>query len=472
MALRSQPALTRRNLGSLPRWVSRPSYDVAQLHPGIVHIGVGCFHRGHQAAYLDALAEVNPSAAWSVTGVGLRSCSMRTELLSQDLLYTAVQRSTSGANARVVGIHRDYHSYRDDRARVLATLRDERTKIVSLTITAPAYRAEAAESSAFSLIAEGLRRRRRLGLDPFTVMSCDNLPGNGDATRRLVLESAEAMEPGLAEWILENVSFPNSMVDRITPPVSETGAVELSRLLKIRDQAPVVTEVASHWAVEDDFPQGRPPLEEVGVQLVTDVRPHVEMKMRMLNAAHVAIGFLGGRLGHLTTDDALNDPALFALVDELTRAEVMPLLDPVPGVYLPAYQREVLERLRNPAMRDPVERLRRRGSVRVQNYVLPSLERAVARRAPHAILTGVVAAWIEEVRRVASYDTSTASAVAALGDELAGPLLAPARMADRDVRPFLAVAPGFQSLRQCPDFVESLQSILTGMSSEGHAAAS
>ena len=472
MLQRPRNTLTRRSLRSLPNWVSRPSYDVTQLDPGIVHLGVGCFHRGHQAAYLDALAELDPSSAWSVTGVGLRSCSKRAELLSQDLLYTAVQKSTGGVNARVIGILRDYHSLALNPDRVLASLTDPRTKIVSLTVTAPSYRDDADESSAFTLIAEALRGRRHRALDPFTVLSCDNMPANGDAARQLVVAAAERSEPGLASWVEENVSFPNSMVDRITPPVSDHGAVELSRLLKIQDRAPVVTEAASHWVVEDDFPHGRPPLEDVGVQLVTDVRAHVEMKMLMLNAAHVAIGFLGGRGGHLTTDGAMQDPLVAAAVDQLTRAEVMPLLDPVPGVHLPAYQQEVLERLRNPAVRDPVERLRRRGSVRIQNYVLPSLDRAVTRRAPHTVLTTVVAAWIEEVRRVATAETSASAALAVLGDELAGPMLAPARTAHRDVRPFLAVAAGFEELRACPQFVESLQVVLAGMSIEAHAAAS
>ena len=472
MIQRPRRTLRRRTLGSLPKWVSRPSYDAAQLEPGIVHLGVGCFHRGHQAAYLDALAELDPATAWSVTGVGLRSCSNRAELLAQDLLYTAVQKSTGGVNTRVIGILRDYHSQALNPVRVMATLKDPRTKIVSLTVTAPSYLDEEGDSSAFALIAEALRRRHHGGLDPFTVLSCDNMPANGDATRQLVLAAAERSEPGLARWVERNVSFPNSMVDRITPPVSDAGAAELSRLLKFQDRAPVVTEAASHWVIEDDFPQGRPVLEDVGVQMVTDVRPHVEMKMLMLNAAHVAIGFLGGRSGHLTTDGAMHDPLLAAMVDELTRLEVMPLLDPVPGVHLPAYQIEVLERLRNAAVRDPVERLRRRGSVRIKNYVLPSLRRAVDRRAPRTVLTTVVAAWIEEVRRVASTETSTTAALAALGDELAGPLLVPARIADRDVRPFLAVAPGFESLRESHEFVESLQAILAGMSIEAHAAAS
>jgi mannitol-1-phosphate/altronate dehydrogenase len=397
---------------------------------------------------------------------------MRAELLSQDLLYTAVQKSTGGVNARVIGILRDYHSLALNPTRVMASLTDPRTKIVSLTVTAPSYRDEDDESSAFSLIAAALRRRRQAGLDPFTVLSCDNMPANGDATRQLVLAAAGRSEPDLESWIEENVSFPNSMVDRITPPVSEPGAVELSRLLMVEDRAPVVTEAASHWVIEDDFPQGRPPLEDVGVQLVTDVRAHVEMKMLMLNAAHVAIGFLGGRIGHLTTDAAMDDPLLSGLVDQLTRNEVMPQLQPVPGVHLPAYQIEVLQRLRDPAVRDPVERLRRRGSVRIQNYVLPSLDRAVTRRAPHTVLTTVVAAWIEEVRRVATAETSATAALAALGDELAGPLLGPARNAHRDVRPFLAAAAGFETLRGSRPFVKSLQAILTDMSIEAHAAAS
>ena len=464
--------LSRRVLGSLPASVSRPSYDVDQLDPGIVHLGVGCFHRGHQASYLDALAELTPSAAWSVTGVGLRSSSKRTELLEQDLLYTVVQKSASGARARVNGILREYESMAEDPHRVLTALRDPLTRVVSLTVTAPAYRDESTGPSAFALIAEALHRRRHLGLDAFTVLSCDNMPGNGNATRRLVLQAAERSEPGLAAWVERNVSFPNSMVDRITPPLSEPEAADITRLLTVRDRAPVVTEAASHWVIEDDFPQGRPPLEDVGVQFVTGVGAHVAMKMRMLNAAHVAIGFLGGRRGHRTTDTAMLDPRVYSVVDELTRVEVMPLLDPVSGVHLPAYQHEVLERLRNPAIRDPLHRLQQRGSVRVQNYVLPSLRRAMEAGAPRRVLTTVVAAWIDSLRRAALAHTSPQATLTALGDELAGPLLAPARTAHRDVRPLLAATPGFESLLESPEFVASLQAILAGMSVEDHAAAS
>src|SRR3712207_3402436 len=177
VAQRPTRVLSRRTPGSLPASVSTPSYDLGRLDPGIVHLGVGCFHRGHQAAYLDALAELDPASAWSVTGVGLRSCSKRPELLAQDLLYTTARNSDHGVAARVIGILRDYHSLNEDPRRVLTALRHPLTRVVSLTVTAPAYSQQSEGPSAFALIAEGLRRRRHLGLGAFTVLSCDNMPG-------------------------------------------------------------------------------------------------------------------------------------------------------------------------------------------------------------------------------------------------------------------------------------------------------
>lgn len=470
--------LTRASLGALPPEVSRPSYDVASLTTGVVHLGVGSFHRAHQAVYLDRVAELGLSTQWGVRGIGLRTSRQRAELAAQDHLYTVLELSGGEPRARVVGALRDYLAA-DARAAVDA-LADPRTRLVTLTVTAPTYGADpvAPEGppTAFELLARSLARRRRTGLSPFTVLSCDNLPGNGDATRRCVLAAAEQLDPGLARWIEANVAFPNSMADRITPPTSAEHHRLLRRELGVVDRALVVTEPSSHWVVEDRFSGPRPPLEEVGVRLVADARPYVEAKMRLLNAGHVALGFLGEHGHHTTTDAAMADRVLGPAVVEMLAEEVCPLLEPVPGLDLAAYLDDVLARLRNPAIADPLARLRRRGSVRVRNYVLPSLERAVTTGRPRRMLTVVVAAWIDHLQRTASAVHAGAATAGGLAQGLADPdlprLLGPASRAAVDVRPLLAVADGFEVLRDCAPFVEELQAALADREVERRAAAS
>lgn len=466
-------ALSADALADLDPRVERPTYDLGALRSGVVHLGVGAFHRAHQAVYLDRIAEQGISLDWGVVGIGLRRSRHRTELLGQDCLYTVVELGENRPRMRVVGALRDYLSAVEQPTAALAALVEPRTRLVTLTITAPSY-ADGRAGSTFSLLAAALERRRRAGVAPFTVLSCDNLPGNGEATRRCVVAAASRYGPEVTRWIETHVAFPNSMADRITPPTSEQDVRALRRHLGLHDRAPVLTEPFSRWVVEDTFCGDRPPLEEVGAQLVSDVRPYVAMKMRMLNAAHVALGYLGASSPHASTDTAMADPALGSFVERMLAEEVQPVLEPVAGMDVDGYRDEVLRRLRNPAMPDPLSRLRRRGSVRVRNYVLPSIEAALAQRRPHSMLTSVVAAWIEDLGRFAetvrSGEATTAEVMAQLEDPAAIRLLAPALSAHEDVRPLLAATEGFDGVRRSPQFVESLQTALTALRETGRAA--
>ncbi|HEY0890641.1 MAG TPA: mannitol dehydrogenase family protein [Nocardioides sp.] len=466
-------SLSLAALGSLHRDVQRPTYDVAALRPGVVHLGVGSFHRAHQAVYFDRLAAQGVSLDWGVVGVGPRSARLRADLTSQDCLYTVLELGAPDPRARVVGSLRDYLSAAEQPAAVAARLRSAQTRLVTVTITAPSYD-EGRATRTFELLARALDERRRAAIAPFTVLSCDNLPANGDALRRCVLAAASRRSPGLERWIQEHVAFPNSMADRITPPSSEHDVRLLHRRFGIHDRVPVVTEPFSQWVVEDMFSAARPPLEEVGVQLVADVGPYVDMKMRMLNAAHVALGYLGARTPHASTDSAMGDPALGATVERLLAEEVEPVLEPAPGVDVRDYRASVLARLRNPAIADPLCRLRRRGSVRVRNYVLPSLDRALDQGRPCSLLTAVVAAWVEDLARAAAdiaAGTSThAEVMARLEDPDAAALLGPAATATDDVRPLLAAAPGFERVRHDEAFVASLQAALVMLERSGRAA--
>jgi mannitol-1-phosphate/altronate dehydrogenase len=364
-----------------------------------VHIGVGRFHRAHQSAYLDRLAEQRISQDWGVVGVGMRTPQTSRALQRQDGLYTLCQPTGDDLSLRVVGHLKRALFAPTQRRAVMAALEHPATKVVSLTVTAPTYLQPAQEPhGVFGLVAEALRRRRLAGTSPFTVMSCDNVLDNGEATRRQVLAAADALPGDLAGWIGGTVAFPSTMVDRITPPIGAELGVRLRTRLSVADECAVVTEPFSQWVVEDDFCNERPPLDEVGVQFVPDARPYRTVKTRLLNGSHCALGYLGSAAGFTTTTEAMADPVMGDFVAHLMRREVAPLLA-APQVDLEAYLCSTIARLSSPTLSDPLERLCARGSVRIPNYVLPSLEDALQRRTPHALLTLVVAGWVAHLRR-------------------------------------------------------------------------
>ncbi|MCW2813168.1 MAG: mannitol dehydrogenase family protein [Nocardioides sp.] len=458
--------LDRTTVGALGPGIEVPSYDARSLRPGIVHLGSGVFHRAHQAVYLHDLAQAGISDRWGVVGTGMRTRATLDDLARQDGLYSVTEIGPEGRSVRVVGVVRDQVDAVADPQALVRRMADPHTQVVTLTVTAPAYELTAAPGTrgVFDLVVDALTLRRRAGLGPFTVLSCDNLPDNGRAARACVLAVAEGRDPRLATWIAENVTFPSSMVDRITPPADADLGAWLRRRHGFVDAAPVVCESFRQWVVEDAFCAERPPLDAVGVQLVTDARPFVAMKTSLLNATHVALGFLGGAAGHTTTADAMRDPVLVATITRMMRHEVAPLLDAVPGVDLDAYRADLLQRFANETLADPLERLRGRGSVRVLNYVAPSLRRAVQSGASRSVMTDVLAAWINHLAH-----HGDAPEVAT--DPLADVLLPLARTAPHDVRPFL-VAAGLGDLAAVPSFASSLQRRLTVRKDHLRAAAS
>ena len=382
------------NLRALPPGVAVPPYDRRELRPGIVHMSVGSFHRSHQAVYFDDLA-CKGERDWGIVGMGLRRPRLRAALAPQDGLYTVLSRDADGDRARVVGAITSYVLAPEDGETALAVLADERTAAVTLTITAAAYDLDAQQSAcALDYLVASLDCRRRAGRDPFTVLSCDNLPANGAVARAAVVERAQRRDAGLASWIEENVAFPDSMVDRITPRSTLADRELLAGDHGVLDRWPVVTEPFSQWIIEDRFCNRRPPLEEVGVQFVDDVTPYALMKTRLLNATHCAIGALGSLVGLKRTDEVMRDPVLRSYAERLMDVEVAPLLQDVPGIDLRQYTRTLLKRLANPKIGDRLERLCRSGSSKVAAHVLPSLLTARAEGREHALLTLAVAGWL------------------------------------------------------------------------------
>jgi mannitol 2-dehydrogenase len=408
--------LNARTLASLDPAVARPGYDRSRVTPGIVHLGVGGFHRAHQAMYADRLLEQGGDPSWGICGVGVLPVDerMRDAMRAQDCLYTLVVKHPDGSlEPRVVGSIVEYLLAPDDPEAVVARMADERTRIVSLTITEGGYNFSpvtgefdaadpgvrhdlqpgAAPRTAFGLVTEALDRRRRNGQPPFTVLSCDNIQGNGDAARRSFAAFARLRDPELGRWVQEQVRFPNSMVDRITPVTTDEDRAELARRFGVEDRWPVVCEPFTQWVVEDDFPLGRPRFEDVGVQFVEDVEPYELMKLRLLNASHQALcyfGYLAGyRLVHEVAQEALFQRFLLGYMAE----EGTPTLRPVPGIDLADYQRTLIERFSNAAVRDTVARLCAESSDRIPKWLLPVIRAQLAAGGPIHRATAVVASW-------------------------------------------------------------------------------
>jgi mannitol 2-dehydrogenase len=449
------------NPGVFPR-VKIPSYDRSGLRPGIVHIGVGGFHRSHQAVYLDRLAAA-PQPDAEDPPLARDPGGAREALLRQNCLYSLLERSPEGDEVRVVGSLLDYLFGAREPGRALAALTSPETKIVSLTVTGDGY---GPEEPVARFIAEALRLRREAGTPPFTVLSCDNLPENGATAREAVAAYARHRdEDRFAEWIEANVSFPSTVVDRITPVTEDHHLRLLEREFDIRDRAPVVSEDFSQWIVEDAFGAERPPLEEVGVQFVADVAPYELHKKRLLNGAHSAIGYLGHLCGYDRIDEAVADPLLREFCESLM-GEVEPLLPRVLGFDVDAYRETLLERFGNPRIGDRLQRLCGRGSTKMPAYLLPSLSEAVEQGLPHRTLTLALAAWVRYLTG-ADLDGKPIEVKDARWDELR-PL---ARVAAADPRPLLEVRDVFGSLADDDEFVEELGERIRLLYARGPAAA-
>jgi mannitol 2-dehydrogenase len=443
--------------------INVPEYDRGSLTPGIVHLGVGAFHRAHQAAYLDDLAARGISNDWGVIGIGLRNGGGRKELLRQNCLYTLVERSPEEDRARVIGSLLDYLYAPEERERTLATLADRRTKVVTLTVTGDGY---GADSAVPRLLVDALRLRRKNGDPPFTVLSCDNLPQNGVTARDVVLARAHRLGDGdLASWIEANVSFPSSVVDRITPATEPVHRRHLERDFGIHDRSPVVCEDYSQWNVENDFCNERPPLEEVGVRFVADVTPYELHKKRLLNGTHSAIGYLGRLGGHDRIDEALADPRLRGFAEAMM-GEVAPGLPAVLGLDVDDYRETLLERFGNPRIGDRLQRLCARGSTKMPAYLLPSLQEAVAEGEPHEHLTLAVAAWVRHLSGV-DLDGNPIDVEDVHRDRLRPLALAAAT----DSRPLLQQRDIFGSLAEDDGFVRRLTGTIRRLDARGLDAA-
>ena len=413
------PMLSQRTLDSLPEAVARPAYNRSQISEGIVHFGVGGFHRAHEAMYVDALMNEGEALDFGIVGVGTMpgDTRMRDALNGQDGLYTLVVKHPDGRREpRVIGSMLRFLHAADDPDAVLAVMRAASTRIVSLTITEGGYLfhpstgefdAEhpliqpdlppgATPTTPFGFIVEALRLRREDGTPPFTLMSCDNIPGNGDVAKKMIVAFARLKDPDLAAWIESAVRFPNSMVDRITPVTAPEDITALEDEFHVEDAWPVICEPFTQWALEDAFEggvAGRPAFEDVGVQLVPDVEPYELMKLRLLNASHQALCYLGYLSGYRYAHEVCQDPLFVDFLLAYMNREATPTLHDVPGVDLTAYKHQLIERFANPEVRDTLARLCAESSDRIPKWLVPVIRTNLEKGGEIERSALVVASW-------------------------------------------------------------------------------
>ena len=409
-------ALSADTVGRLDAAVAVPRYDRSQVTTGIVHLSVGNFHRSHQAMYIDTLMNAGEAMDWGICGIGLQpsNAAMRDVMAAQDGLYTLVIRHGDGTwEPRVIGSVVEYLFAPDDPEAVIEKLAAPSTRIVSLTVTEGGYNldsvtgefrafdplvradlsASAAPQTVFGLVTEALARRRDRGGPAFTLLSCDNIQGNGHVSRRVFTAFARLRDPELADWIEAHVSFPNCMVDRITPQTTEADRAALSRRFGVEDRWPVLCEPFTQWVLEDSFVAGRPPLEDAGAQIVADVEPYELMKLRLLNASHQALCYPGALVGHEFVHDVTSDPLFARFLLDYMVGEAIPTLRPVPGIDLAGYAHQLIERFSNPEVGDTVARLCANASDLIPKFLLPVIREQLAVGGPFTRAAAVVACW-------------------------------------------------------------------------------
>lgn len=408
--------LNKENMSLLKDRIPFPKYDRSKIKTGVVHVGVGGFHRSHQAYYTDMLMNETNTAEWGICGVGLRKEDKKIKevLEGQDYLYTLIIRHPDGkVETRVIGSIVDFLLSIDDPRAIINKMSDEETKIVSLTITEGGYNFNSSTGNfefnnpnvqhdmenpdnpklVFGYLTAALKKRRDLGISPFTIQSCDNIQHNGDMTRKMLLAFAKRQDKDLADWIEKEVSFPNAMVDRITPVTTSKDIDYLNSELGIIDKWPVTCEPFNQWVIEDNFSSDRPEWDKVGVQFVSDVTPYEKMKIRLLNAGHSVLGLLGSLHGHETIDGTVADPLFSKYLRNFMDFEATPVLDDVEGIDLNEYKDSLIKRFGNPNIKDNLARICLESSAKLPKFLISTIHENLASGGSIKYSTLVIAAW-------------------------------------------------------------------------------
>ncbi len=479
--------LQQRNLPALAPAIARPTYNRAQVKTGIVHIGVGGFHRSHQAYYLNRLLEEHGATEWGICGVGLREAdrNISTVLKQQDGLYTLVTQHPDGTDKHeVIGSIQAFLLAADGAEHIVDKMAHPDTRIVSLTITEGGYNFNASTGefnfahpdvqhelakpdepkTVYGFLTAALKKRRANGLPAFTVMSCDNIQHNGDVAKKMVLAFARTQDAGLADWIADEVCFPNTMVDRITPVTPPEVIERLRQEYDLEDGWPVVCEPFIQWVVEDKFSNGRPPLEALGVQFVADVTPYEKMKIRLLNAGHSVLGIPGAIHGHPTIDACMRDEVFAGFMRRFMDEEATPTLGTVAGIDLGQYKDSLEARFANPNIKDSVSRICSESSAKLPKFLLPTLLENLAAGRSIKYATFLLAAWCY----YSDKQTSNAGVPLEVIDARAEELQQVASKTETDGLAFLRQTDMFGDLVEneafCRGYAEAVRAIYTAKS--------
>lgn len=407
--------LSRTTAAQLASDVRRPGYDPAAQACGIVHFGIGAFHRAHQAAYTDAAMGLG-DRDWRITGVSLRSGDVKAQINPQDGLYTLVERSSDAVSARLIGSIAGVIVAPENPDAVIDAIASPDTQIVSFTVTEKGYVRRADGSldtenpalasdlgggvarTIYGFVAAGFARRKAAGLPGLTLLSCDNLADNGRQLRLLMRAYLQATDPALADWFDAQCRCPGTMIDRIVPAMKAEDRAWVAEHFGMADEAAIITEPFTQWVIEDDFAGPRPRWEAVGAQLVADVRPYEAAKLRMLNGAHSALAYLGLDAGHEFVHQAVADPAIRPVIEAIMRDEAATTLDPAGGIDSAAYADELLDRFANSALQHRLMQIAMDGSQKIpQRWLEPlAINQAAGRSSPATLQA--LAAWLRHVR--------------------------------------------------------------------------
>ena len=467
---------------------SLPAYDRTALKPGIVHIGLGNFHRAHMAVYLDDLFAMGLDHDWAILGAGVRAgdARMRDAMLAQDCLSTVIEMDPTGRSARRIGAMTGFIAVQADNAALIAAMSDPAIRIVSLTVTEGGYYVDAATGkfdphaadivadaanpskpgTAFGAILAALRQRKTAGVTPFTVMSCDNLPGNGHVTQAAVVGLAQLSDSAFATWVKANVAFPNGMVDRITPATGPRERAIAAEFGLSDDPVPVTCEPFRQWVLEDNFPAGRPALEKVGVTFTDKVHLFEMMKIRILNGGHAIIAYPGGLKGIDHVHEDMADPTIRAFLDAVETREILPVVPAVPGMDLQDYKALIIRRFSNPEVMDQVRRLCLDGSNRQPKFIIPTIRDALAAGGKAEGLTLLSAMWCRYC-----FGIDEAGAIIAPNDPNWAVLQAKARAAKSDPAQWTSMTEIYGDLASNTGFADRFAESLRYVWAQGAEAA-
>ena len=420
-----------------------PTYDREALGIGIVHLGPGAFHRAHQAVFTEG-AIAKAGGNWGICAVSLNSSSVKDALAPQDGLYTLAIKDKLPV-FRVIGSIKEVLCARQDSSKVLSRLSDPNTHFVTLTITEKGYaltqdgrldkanaaiaqdmKSPRAPITAIGYLVEAFRRRRESGTPPLTVMSCDNLPSNGDKLKTVCGEFASSFDVRLGDYIRDNISFPNTMVDSITPATNDGIRNDVEAAIGLKDSWPVQREAFAQWVIEDVLPQNRPDWEAAGATLTNDVHGFEVAKLRILNGAHSTLTYLGLLAGEVSVEDAINNPVLRGFVDTLIRHETLPTVEAPQGLDTEVYWSKIMARFENPEIKHLLEQISHDGSQKIPARIFPVVEFHAGNDLVAMRACFVIAAWLEFNRsRRQSAHPPTDAYLSSIVDKLPNPELAP-----------------------------------------------